>query len=145
MEKLNDELLRDLLLTKAMENSIGQVDRWESLNDVVEEVLANGEVDKDQYFASIMKLTQLGLVKSNIKNEEDLEMSEMEGCDIIGVTKEGNEYINRLSADTTTKEKVTELFDKFNEACKKLNDNEPVKLLGTTLAILSSLIKIVMK
>lgn len=141
MEKLNDELLRDLLLTKAMENNIGQVDMWKSLNDVIDTALENGEVDKDQYYASIMKLTQLGLVESDIKNEEDLEIAEVVYGDIIGVTKEGNEYIERLSADTATKEKVAEFFDKFNEACNKLNENGAVKLLGTTIAPILSLLK----
>lgn len=141
MEKLDDKLFQDLLLTKAIENSIGQVDRWESIDDVLDDLFANGEVDRDEYFASIMKLTQLGLVESDIKNEEDLEMAEMLGCDITGVTKEGNEYIDRIDASMATKKKVTEFFDKFNEVCNKINESGAVKLAWSAITPILSLLK----
>lgn len=60
---------------------------------------------------------------SSIKNEEDIEMSEVIGFKIVGVTEQGLAYIEELNADTTVKGKVTEFFDEFNEVCDKANNS----------------------
>lgn len=140
MDKLNDKLLADLLLTKAMSDSTTKMDRWNCLNDVINEVFADGALDRNEYLISVMELTQLGLISSNINEEEDIEMSEAVGFDIVGVTEQGLAYIERLYADATVKGKVTAFFDKFNEVCNKLNENGAVKLLGTTIVPIMSLL-----
>ena len=45
-----------------------------------------------------------------------------------------------IYADTTVKDKVTAFFDKFNEVCNKVNENGAVKLLGTTIVPILSLL-----
>lgn len=123
MENITAEQLEILLLTKAMSDNIGRVERWACLDDVVDELLIDGAIDREEYLTSIMKLTQLGLISSDIESEEDIEMSEAVGFEIAGVTKEGLAYIDSLYADTTVKGKVTAFFDKFNEMCNKINEN----------------------
>lgn len=140
MDKLNNKLLADFLLTKAMSDSTRKIDRWNCLNDVIDEVFADGALDRNEYLTSVMELTQLGLVASDIESEEDIEMSEAVGFDIVGVTKEGLAYIDRLYADTTVRGKVTVFFDKFNEVCNKISENGAVKLLGTTIVPIMSLL-----
>lgn len=140
MENITAEQLEILLLTKAMSDNIGRVERWACLDDVVDELLIDGAIDREEYLTSIMKLTQLGLISSDIESEEDIEMSEAVGFEIAGVTKEGLAYIDSLYADTTVKGKVTAFFDKFNEVCNKINENEAVKLLGTTVVPVLSLL-----
>lgn len=140
MENITAEQLEILLLTKAMSDNIGRVERWTCLDDVVDELLMDGAIDREEYLTSIMKLTQLGLIASDIESEEDIEMSEAVGFEIAGVTKEGLAYIDSLYADTTVKDKVTAFFDKFNEVCNKINENGAVKLLGTTIVPILSLL-----
>lgn len=140
MDKLNNKLIADLLLTKAMSDNIGRVERWACLDDVVDELLMDGAIDREEYLTSIMELTQLGLISSDIESEEDIEMSEAVGFEIAGVTKEGLAYIDSLYADTTVKDKVAAFFDKFNEVCNKINENGAVKLLGTTIVPILSLL-----
>ena len=117
MENITAEQLEILLLTKAMSDNIGRVERWSCLEDVVDELLMDGTIDREEYLTSIMELTQIGLIASDIESEEDIEMSEAVGFEIAGVTKEGLAYIDSLYADTTVKGKVTAFFDKFNEVC----------------------------
>lgn len=140
MGNITAEQLENLLLTKAMSDNIGRVERWTCLKDVVNELLMDGAIDREKYLTSIMELTQLGLVVSDIESEEDIEMSEAVGFEIAGVTKEGLTYIDRLYVDTTVKGKVTTFFDKFNEVCNKINENGAVKLLGTTVVPILSLL-----
>lgn len=140
MDKLNNKLIADLLLTKAMSDNVGRIERWASLDDVVDELLMDGAIDREEYLTSIMELTQLGLIASDIENVEDIEMSEAVGFDIVGVTEQGLAYIDSLYADTTVKDKVTAFFDKFNEVCNKINENGAVKLLGTTIVPVLSLL-----
>lgn len=139
MENITAEQLEILLLTKAMSDNIGRVERWSCLEDVVDELLMDGTIDREEYLTSIMELTQLGLIASDIESEEDIEMSEAVGFEIAGVTKEGLAYIDSLYADTTVKGKVTAFFDKFNAVCGALSDNGAVRLLGTTIVPILSL------
>ena len=139
MDKLNNKLIADLLLTKAMLDNVGRIERWASLDDVVDELLMDGAIDREEYLTSIMELTQLGLIASDIENVEDIEMSEGVGFDIVGVTEQGLAYIDSLYADTTVKGKVTAFFDKFNEVCGAISDNGAVRLLGTTIVPILSL------
>lgn len=140
MDKLNNKLIADLLLTKAMLDNVGRIERWASLDDVVDELLMDGAIDREEYLTSIMELTQLGLIASDIENVEDIEMSEGVGFDIVGVTEQGLAYIDSLYADTTVKGKVTAFFDKFNEVCGAISDNGAVRLLGTTIVPILSLL-----
>lgn len=140
MDKLNNKLIGDLLLTKAMADNIGLVKRWTCLKDIIDELLMDGAIDREKYLHGVMELIQLGLIASDIESEEDIEMSEAVGFEVAGVTKEGLAYIDRLYADTTVKGKVTAFFDKFNEVCNKINENGAVKLLGTTVVPILSLL-----
>lgn len=143
MDKLNNKLIADLLLTKAMSDNVGRIERWASLDAVVDELLMDGAIDREEYLTSIMELTQLGLIASDIENVEDIEMSEGVGFDIVGVTEQGLAYIDGLGADTTVKGKVTEFFNKVSEVCGAISDNGAVRLLGTTIVpILSVLMQL---
>ena len=46
MDKLNNKLIADLLLTKAMSDNVGRIERWASLDDVVDELLMDGAIDR---------------------------------------------------------------------------------------------------
>ena len=140
MENITTEQLEVLLLTKAMSDNIGRVERWTCLDDVVDELLMDGAIDREEYLTSIMELTQLGLISSDIKSEEDIEMSETVGFDIIGLTTEGLEYIEKLKLNTEFKEKVTVFFDKFSKVCGEVSENGAVKLLGMAILPLLSLL-----
>ena len=140
MDKLNNKLMADLLLTKAMSDNVDRIERWASLDDVVDELLMDGAIDREEYLTSIMELTQLGLIASDIENVEDIEMSEAVGFDIVGVTEQGLAYIDGLGADTTVKDKVTDFFNKFNEVCGAISDNGVVRLLGTTIVPMLSVL-----
>lgn len=140
MENITTEQLEVLLLTKAMSDNIGRVERWTCLDDVVDELLMDGAIDREEYLTSIMELTQLGLISSDIKSEEDIEMSETVGFDIIGLTTEGLQYIEKLKLNTEFKEKVTAFFDKFSKVCGEVSENGVVKLLGMAILPLLSLL-----
>ena len=135
MEKLNNELISDLLLTKAMSDYAKQSEDEEinTLNDVIDLVFADGALDREKYLHSIMELTTSGLVASDIENEEDIEMSEAVGYDIAGLTSKGLEYIDSLQNEPTMGEKIRNFFRAFNDACGEVADNGVVKLAGTVV------------
>ena len=133
MENITNKQLEVLLLTKAMSDSVGKIERWASLYDVVDEILVNGAVDREKFLHGIMELTQLGLIASDIECEEDIEMSEAVGFDISGLTAEGIAYIEKLNDKPEVKEKVAKFFDKVNEVCGAINENNAVKLFSTTI------------
>lgn len=133
MEKLTNKQIGDLLLTKAMSDSVGSVDRWQCLGDVVDEVFENDAIDRDDYLHSIMVFTQLGYVDSDVETEEDIEMSEAVGYEITGLTESGLEYIKELSSKPELKDKVATFFQKFNDVCHKINENPAVKLVSSTI------------
>ena len=67
MENITAEQLEILLLTKAMSDNVGRIERWASLEDVVDELLMDGAIDREEYLTSIMKLTQLLQVTLRVK------------------------------------------------------------------------------
>lgn len=133
MEKINEKLVADLLLTKAMSDYAGKEERFESLNDVIDEVFADGALDRVDYLHNVMELTQYGYINSDLENEEDIELSEAIGFDIVGITEQGMEAIRELLNEKTTGEKVKEFFLKFDEVCGKVADSGIGKLAGTLL------------
>lgn len=139
MEHITNKQLEVLLLTKAMSDSVGKIDRWASLNDVVDEILIDGAIDREKFLHGIMELTQLGLIASDIESEEDIEISEAVGYDILGLTAEGIAYIEKLNDKPELKEKVAEFFDKFSEVCGAINENNAVKLFCSTIVPIVSL------
>lgn len=133
MDKLNKKLMADLLLTKAMADYSVKEERFDSLNDVIDEIFADGAIDRDDYLHSVMELTQLGYVASDIESEEDIEMSEAVGYDIVGLTSQGLEYINSILNEPTIGEKAKNFFTEFDNLCKKMDGSGIVKLTGTLL------------
>ncbi|MCM1542117.1 MAG: hypothetical protein NC121_12780 [Blautia sp.] len=147
MENLTNGQVADLLLTKAMADSVGSTGRWDSLNAVIDEVFENGAVDRDGYLHSIMELTQLGFVNSDLREEGDIEMSEAAGYDIAGLTSAGEKYIGQyleqdMGQDTrqsieqwepTVKEKFIARFNTVSEICGKISENGMVKLISTII------------
>lgn len=133
MVNITNKQLETLLLTKAMADSVGKVERWSSLNDVVDEILIDGAINREKFLHGIMELTQLGLIASDIESEEDIEMSEAVGFDICGLTAEGIDYIEKLNDKPELKEKVATFFDKVNEVCGTINENNAVKLFCQTI------------
>lgn len=131
--ELTKDLLNDLLLTKAMSDYAMKEERFDSLNDVLDEVFADGALDRDSYFTSVMKLTQLGYVASDIENEEDIELSEAVGYDIEGVTAEGMEYINSLYNKPKLGDKIKNYFKEFDNICRKIADSGAGKLTGSII------------
>lgn len=126
--QLSEKIFNDLLLTKAMEKNIGQLDRWDSLNDIVDEVLMNGVIDRDDYFASLVELTQLGYVNSSLKTVEDIKKSEWDGYDIICVTNKGIKYIDKVAQSEEMKEKINTFFTNFDTVCLKVAESGTFKL-----------------
>lgn len=139
MESLTAKQLGDLLLTKAMADSVGSIERWGSLNDVIDEVFADGAIDREDYLHSVMELTQLGFINSDIQTEEDIELSEAVGYDIQGLTVDGLDYIKQLKDKPEFKERVTSFFNQFSKVCGAVSDNGTVKLLGSTILPLLAL------
>ena len=133
MGTLNGGLLENLLLTKAMCDYSKKEERFDSLNDVIDEVFADGALDRDKYLHSIMELTQLGYIDSDIESEEDIEMSEAVGYDIIGLTANGVEYINSLYNESSKADRVKDFFKKFDSICGSIADSGTGKLVGTVL------------
>ena len=141
MNNLSDELIADLLLTKAMEEYSIKEKRFNDLNDVVDELFENGALDREEYLTSVMKLTQLGLMESDITTEEDIEMSEATGFDIKGITSKGMEYIDTLSKDATIGSKVKNFFNEFNGLCEKVVNNPVMRLTSEVVLPLLALLK----
>jgi len=133
MDKMSKTLMSDLLLTKAMADYSLREERFDSLNDVIDEVFSDGALDRENYLHSIMKLTQLGYVASDIESEEDIEMSEAVGYDIVGLTAKGINFINGLMEDKTWGDKVKDFFVKFDNVCEKVADSGIVKLTGALI------------
>ena len=133
MDEMNKKLIEDLLLTKAMSDLATKENRFDCLNDVIDEVLADGAIDRDLYLHSIMELTQLGYVKSDIESEDDIEMSEAVGYDIVGLTPKGVEYVNDILKEPTLGEKAKHFFKEFDNVCGKLANSGVVNLAGTCL------------
>ena len=130
MKKLTAKQLEDLLLTRAMADYVHKEERFESLNDVIDEVFADGALNREDYLHSIMQLTQFGYVISDIESEEDIEMSEAVGYDIKGLTPKAIEYVSDLENDKAAGEKVKSFFIKFYEMCDKLANSGTVNLAG---------------
>lgn len=133
MDNLTKKQLEDLLLTKAMTDYATKEKRFDCLNDVIDEVFADGALDREEYLHSIMELTQLGYISSDLACEEDIEMSEAVGYDIIGLTPNGIEYINRMMNDETIGSKVKGFFAKFDECCGKVANSGFVKLTSAVI------------
>lgn len=149
MERLDNKLEEDLLLTKAMGDSVGKMERWNSLDDILDEVFMDGALDRERYLHSVMELTRLGLVYSDVIEFEDDEDDELEiesapldlEYHIEGLTDKGVEYINALLHEPTRVEKVKGFFKKFDEVCGKIADSGVGKLAGTiVLPVLALLI-----
>lgn len=133
MGDLSKKLMEDLLLTKAMSDLVTRENRFDCLNDVIDEVLADGAIDREVYLHSIMELSQLGYVESDIESEEDIEMSEAVGYDIVGLTPTGLEYVNDILKEPTLGEKAKHFFSEFDNVCKKVADSGIGNLAGTLL------------
>ena len=133
MENLDKQQLKDLVLTKAMYDSIGKLDRWNSLNDIVDELFENGVLDREEYSHSIFVLTNLDLVESDIKHEEDVETSEAVGYEIVGLTPKGVEYIATIKKDKTVGAKIIKFFEEFDNLCGRIADSGVVKLTKTVI------------
>lgn len=127
MEKLNEKLMDVLLCTKAMADYADKEERFDELNDVVAELFENDAIDRSEYLCSIMKLTQLGYVSSDIESEEDIEMSEAVGFDISGLTPMGIEYVADLIKDETIGSKVKAFFVKADDFLGKLANSGTAK------------------
>lgn len=140
MDKISDKLLADLLLTKAMADYAVKEERFDSLNDVIDEVFADGALDREEYLTSVMELTQFGFVASDIECEEDIAMSEAVGYDIIGLTTKGIEYINSLEQSENKGKKIRDFFKEFDNVCGKIADSGIGKLTGAILIPILGLI-----
>lgn len=133
MDEMNKKLIEDLLLTKAMSDLATKENRFDCLNDVIDEVLADGAIDRDLYLHSIMELTQLGYVESDIESEDDIEMSEAVGYDIVGLTPKGLEYVNDIINEPTLGGKVKNFFKEFDNVCKKVANSGIGDLTGSLI------------
>lgn len=140
MDKISDRLLADLLLTKAMADYAVKEERFDCLNDVIDEVFADGALDREEYLTSVMELTQFGFVASDIECEEDIAMSEAVGYDIIGLTPKGIEYIDTLAKNDNKGQKIKDFFKEFDKVCGKFADSGIGKLTGTILIPILGLI-----
>lgn len=135
MENLSSTLTNDLFLTKALENNIGKLERWDSLDSIVDELFENGALDRESYLHSIMELTQSGYIESDIEEEEDIKLSEMAGYDIQGLTPKGKEYIDSLLHEPAKGEKIKQFFKKVDEACDSFVESGVGKLVLPLLGL----------
>ncbi len=124
MEKLNEKLVYDLLLTKA-------ICEHAEKEEILDELLSNEALDREEYLHNIMELTQLGYVDSNIEMEEDIKMSEAVGFDITGLTTKGMEYVTSLENEPTMVDKIKTFFKDVDDICGKIADSGIGKLAGT--------------
>lgn len=129
MHKLIEKQIEDLFLLKALEEYSKSEERFDSLNDVLDEVFANGSIDRDELFYSIMEFTNLGLVTSSIESEEDIELSEGVGFDIKGLTEQGEQYIEELLKQPTLKEKAKDILKNIDKAFGKLINTNTYKFI----------------
>lgn len=130
MHKLIEKQIEDLFLLKALEEYSKSEERFDSLNDVLDEVFANGSIDRDELFYSIMEFTNLGLVTSSIESEEDIELSEAVGFDIKGLTEQGEQYIEELLKQPTLKEKAKDILRNIDKAFGKLINTNTYKFIS---------------
>lgn len=126
--QLSEKLFNDLLLTRAMEKNIGKLERWGSLNEIIDELFADGALDRDEYFSSLLELTQLGYVASGLKIKEDIKKSEKDGYNIECVTEKGLHYIDSIMREEVMKEKVLTFFGKVDEVCGAVAESDIFKL-----------------
>lgn len=142
MKKLTKEQLQYLTLTKAMadylESEENTVERWSCLDDVVREVLEDGRIDREDYWHRILELTQLGLVNSDI-TEEDKHLIEGMDFSITGLTPDGEKYIEQLNA--TFQKKVILCLGELMELLKKVNKSDVVQFTGTVVLPILSLLR----
>lgn len=130
MNKLTDKQTEDLFLLKALEDYSKSEERFDSLSDVLDEVFANGDIDREKLFYSIMEFTNLGLVTSNIESEEDIELSEAVGFDIEGLTEQGEQYIAELLKQQNLKEKAKDILKNIDKAFGKLVNTNTYKFIS---------------
>lgn len=130
MNKLTEKQTKDLFLLKALEDYSQSEERFDSLNDVLEELFANGAIDRDELFYSIMVFTNSGLVTSNIECEEDIELTEAVGFDIEGFTEQGKQYIEDLLKQQQMKEKAKGILKSIDSAFGKLADTNIYKFIS---------------
>lgn len=130
MNKLTKKESEDLFLLKALEDYSQSEERFDSLNDVLEEVFSNGAIDRDELFRSIMVFTNLGLVTSNIESEEDIELTEAVGFDIEGFTEQGKQYIDDLLKQQNFREIAKGILKSIDSAFGKLADTNIYKFIS---------------
>lgn len=130
MNKLTEKQTEDLFLLKAIEDYSQSEERFDSLNDVLEELFANGAIDRDELFYSIMVFTNSGLVTSNIECEEDIELTEAVGFDIEGFTEQGKQYIEDLLKQQQMKEKAKGILKSIDSTLGKLADTNIYKFIS---------------
>ncbi len=94
-----------------------------SIDDVLNEMFANGSVDRDSYVKSIMELTKIGYVNSDLKNEEDVKDSELNGFEINGLTDKGRKYVNKVLADEKMQDDLKKFYVKSKKIIKYLISN----------------------
>jgi hypothetical protein len=135
---MDNNVLNDLLLTKALSDYADKKNK--ELRDVIDDVFADGALDRDEYLHSVLELTKAGYIESDLENEEDIEMSEAVGYDIKGLTSNGNEYVEELLHQPTAGERVKKFFKEFDAMCGKVADSGPGKLAGTVIFPLLSIL-----
>ena len=135
MKKLLEDQIESLMILKAMEDYIESDERFSSLNDVVDNILENELIDRDDFLYGVMELTNLGMVDSDIHSEQDIEDSEAVGYDIKGFTPEGNDYIEAFLKKQENIQKLKGFFKQCDELVGKLSETHTFKLIfGRILA-----------
>lgn len=130
MNKLTEKQTEDLFLLKALEDYSRSEERFDSLNDVLDEVLVNGSIDREEFFYSILEFTNLGLITSSIETEEDIALSEAIGFDIEGFTEQGKQYLEELLKQPNLKEKAKDILKSIDKAFGKLIDTNIYKFFS---------------
>lgn len=133
MNRLTEKQTEDLFLLKALEDYSQSDEGFDSLNDVLQEVFMNGVIDRDELFESILVFTNLGLVTSNIENEEDIELTEAVGFDIEGFTEQGEQYVEDLLKQQQLKEKAKDILKNIDSAFERLSNTNVYKFISGLL------------
>ncbi len=134
-ELYNEDDLNDIYASGNVEkyDETEEDEERATIGDVLNEMFANGSVDRDSYVKSIMELTKIGYVNSDLKNEEDVKDSKLNGFEINGLTDKGRKYVDKILADEKMRNDLKQSLAKCDKLLKDIA-NSGIVQLGAAVA-----------
>lgn len=128
---MTEKQIKTLVLIKGIEQSVGKLDRWNSITDIIEELLSNEVQDTDEFLGSVYELKQMGLIEGEIDKEEMLENQYIYEYDNIKLSVEGKKVIQQDSI----KEKIIKVGKKLCEELKPVAQGVMVNIISTAIGM----------